>query len=313
MDAMRRFVLPLALALSVSVAGLWLLHARREVQPSDRQAMSSAAAHFDSVLTTAWADSATLPSDDVVVAIGYLERLRRGLSSPFRLVSFAMHDPRLAPSDRQRVALALLAGLNDGSEVAVDPMAFGIETDRGRALFGILEREIRVAPDPRTAELAVRLAASMAAAQTTISSQDASVAIQAAALLRDRALARRDLDELLRRAARDRASVLQEVLRARAARQLSAERPPLVPLPADAEHRAIDRATVLLTQMEHLDLVSHGTAQASTLPARIGARLAVLALAQPPEPAVVVTVASLRRHKLHAALDFVDAYGMPVT
>src|SRR5687768_373250 len=41
------------------------------------------------------------------VALGYLERLRLGLGSPFRLAEYALRDPRLDSIARRRVAAAV--------------------------------------------------------------------------------------------------------------------------------------------------------------------------------------------------------------
>ena len=47
-------------------------------------------------------------ADAEIVALGYQERARIGLGSPFRLIDFALNDPDLGPEDRTAVAYALL-------------------------------------------------------------------------------------------------------------------------------------------------------------------------------------------------------------
>src|SRR5688572_22080352 len=53
-------------------------------------------------------------SDTTAIAIGYLERLRLGLGSPFRLIDYALTDPRLDQPTRDRLAYALIARILDG-------------------------------------------------------------------------------------------------------------------------------------------------------------------------------------------------------
>src|SRR5688572_28260282 len=77
-----------------------------------------------------------LPSDEVVIGLGYAERLRLGLGSPFRLVEQALHDPRLTPEKQREVAWTLLARTFVGGAYQVDAVALdraGLGTKIGRA------------------------------------------------------------------------------------------------------------------------------------------------------------------------------------
>src|SRR5688500_5434107 len=53
-------------------------------------------------------------SNEAALGALYLERLQRGLGSPFRLIDFALNDPRLTEASRARLAWAILAELVKG-------------------------------------------------------------------------------------------------------------------------------------------------------------------------------------------------------
>src|SRR4029434_1417851 len=61
---------------------------------------------------------ASTPAESIsiadAVAVGYLERLRLGLGSPFRLVDFALNDPLLPDSIRHLVAYGVLQRTLEG-------------------------------------------------------------------------------------------------------------------------------------------------------------------------------------------------------
>ncbi|HEX2208112.1 MAG TPA: hypothetical protein VHG93_10555, partial [Longimicrobium sp.] len=135
-----------------------------------------------------------------VVAAGYLERLRLGMGSPFRLMEYALHDPRLTPQTRTPLVWALLDGTREGRAYRVDPQALvpigadGRERDveLGRMHQRLIEDAVRGEDDPRVGEAAVRGAYGLAAASRAVSPAAPSLAAAAAALARDRELARRD-------------------------------------------------------------------------------------------------------------------------
>src|ERR687897_18972 len=60
------------------------------------------------------------------VAAGYLERLRLGLGSPFRLIDYALADPLLPDSVRHLVGYALLQRTLDGDTYHAPPAALTI-------------------------------------------------------------------------------------------------------------------------------------------------------------------------------------------
>lgn len=199
-------------------------------------------------------------SPATAVALGYLERLRLGLGSPFRLIDHALRDPRLADSVRVRLGWALLARTLDGDAYDVDPAALAraaVAGTRptpviGRAHAELISSAIREARDPRGGELAVRLAYALAAAEGSVGSRGAMLAAQAAALYRDRELARRDALELLRAAEAERSDPLALLSAWRAERRFSVEAPSLRPLPAASEQEAMELAPRLAAAIRSL-------------------------------------------------------------
>src|SRR5918999_6577684 len=72
-----------------------------------------------------------VPFPDAVV-LGYVERLRLCLGSPFRLAEYALHDPRLDSTARQRVAWAVVGLTLQGRGYALEPTALaGVEPPVG--------------------------------------------------------------------------------------------------------------------------------------------------------------------------------------
>ncbi|HEY7896618.1 MAG TPA: hypothetical protein VIC24_17065 [Gemmatimonadaceae bacterium] len=182
-----------------------------------------------------------------VVALGYLERQRLGLGGPFRLIDYALGDPRLAVASRDSVAWALLARTLDGNADHVNPIALDSLTDSvslvsapdGEQQYALIDRTIRDAHDPRAGELAVRLAYTLAAAEHRLRSDAPHIAAQAAALVRDRELAKRDVNDLLRAAWRDDADPLALLQAWRRERRFRVEQPLMERLPPDVELEAM--------------------------------------------------------------------------
>src|ERR1043166_7460007 len=104
-------------------------------------------AYFDSTIVLARnARPAGARGDALTVGLGYLERLRLGLGSPFRLVDEVIHDPRVDPWLGGRVAWALLGRLSRGDAYVVDASAF--DGSAGAAHMQVIERAISGASDP---------------------------------------------------------------------------------------------------------------------------------------------------------------------
>jgi hypothetical protein len=151
----------------------------------------------------AWVVSAQQePGLSEVIAAGYVERLRLGLGSPFRLIEYALQDPRLAREERDRLGWALLAGTLDGTGYRIDPRAVAPTGDVAAAVrhLELIEGAVLGSPDPDGGVLALRLAYAMAEAEGSVASRLPSRVAQAAALVRDRAVSREDARRLLRAA-----------------------------------------------------------------------------------------------------------------
>jgi hypothetical protein len=166
MDLIRRYsLLFTAVALAVAVA-IGAIADRPAVSANAAGALARSAAYFDSTIVLARnARPRGLRGDQLAIALGYLERLRLGMGSPFRLADEAMRDPRLDAAMSSRVAWAVLARLRRGEAYVLDPSVFEWRAagapggeGTGGAHLAIIENAIRSASDPRAGELAVRLA-----------------------------------------------------------------------------------------------------------------------------------------------------------
>lgn len=263
----------------------------------------------DAELARAWAgvralaarDSAAL-TDAEVITLGYVERLRLGLGSPFRLMDYALQDPRLDPAARDRTALALLQATREGRAYAVDPRALslmGVDSagrapETSRMHLDLVDGAVGEAADPRAGELAVRAAYQLAAAERLVTSQGPVLAAQAAALARDRVLARRDAERLLAAAdsaARHPLPLLREW---RAARRFEVEAPTGAARPPYREVRA---AALALPVAARVRAVTAGQAvperarvPIAPLSPAVSRRLTVLAREFDPPPSAPIAV-----------------------
>ncbi|HEX2092148.1 MAG TPA: hypothetical protein VHG28_07080 [Longimicrobiaceae bacterium] len=253
---------------------------------------------------------------EAALALGYLERLRLGMGSPFRLAEQALRDPRLADTLRPRLAWALLARTLDGRAYAVemealDPLTrgpYGPIPGRGGVHRERIEAAVERARDPRAGEAAVRMAYRIAAAGGDASPSAPMLAARAAALLRDRRLAREDARALLRAADSARASPLELIPAWRAGRRFRVEAPLLLPHGADAEREAT-RAALHLAAEVRATWRARAEPGAPRDPGLLGpgaaARLAALADSAdlPPQPPVTVSVGAFRESLLAGAPD----------
>ena len=246
MQVVRRLsLLVSALTLGVAVL-LGVVSSRPAVSANAARSLATATHYFDSTAVLARAARPRgIRGDELAIAFGYLERLRLGLGSPFRLVDEALVDPRLDHTFQNRVAWALLGRLRRGDSYVVDPASFeglgpwtpGGHGATGAAHVAFIERAVRSASDPRAGELAVRLAYSIESAKGAISSSAVGIAAQAAALVRDRALAEADVRDLLGDANETHEDVMQLVVDRRASRAFRVEQPALAPLERVASGR----------------------------------------------------------------------------
>jgi hypothetical protein len=156
-------------------------------------------------------------TDAEIIALGYLERGRLGIGSPFRLISFLLRDERLEPETRERVAYAVLGQTLRGSGYRVDPSVLhglqllGAENSRGMGdlHLALIERVIADAPTATSGERAVRLGYMLAGTAQAFTSSPEPVVAYVAAMVADRRRARVDAEELLRAASGARADPLE--------------------------------------------------------------------------------------------------------
>lgn len=186
------------------------------------------------------------PTIEQAIAAGYLERLRLGLGSPFRLIEHSLQDPRLEKEVRERLAWALLDRTLAGESFRVDPRALG-ERDAEVAArhLALIEGAIRGSADPAAGMLAVRLAYTMAAAEATVSQPFRNRVARVSALLRDRVQSQHDAVRLLRAAGRD-TDPLALLTVWRVERKFEVERPVALSPSAGVERDAVARAPRLL-------------------------------------------------------------------
>jgi hypothetical protein len=138
--------------------------------------------------------------DQAAIRATYLERLRLGLGNPFRLIDFALSDPRLGEDFRRDVGKELLDRTLAGEMYEIDPGALlpNFESHSAESLaraaghLTIIEDAITAGPDSRAGELTIRLAYQLARLETSVSASTLSGAVSTAALIRDRELAAQD-------------------------------------------------------------------------------------------------------------------------
>jgi hypothetical protein len=194
-----------------------------------------------------------MPADEAVIALGYAERLRLGMGSPFRLVEAAMRDPRLSDDVREQLAWALLYRTLNGNSYEVDPVALDraglghVTSWPGLGLhhLQLIENAVSESRDPRSGELAVRLAYKLAMMEGSLPQGATRFATRAAAMVRDRELARRDAVRLLRSAEAVQGDPLRALVRWRTERWFEVEAPAMQPLAADGEREALELAPKL--------------------------------------------------------------------
>ena len=261
--------------------------------------------HFVDSLRTVTAgagDAGAVPLEHAVV-LGYAERLRLAFGGPFRLADFALHDPRLAPDTRRRTAWALIDAARHGGTRIVDPSALGTvipgTAGGGAHHLALIERELATG-DPRASELAVRLAYQLAAAEQLIADAAIPVLAQATSIVRDREVARRDVDRLLEAAAIEGRDPLALIAPWRAGRLFASERPATEPQGPEVERQALRRVPAVLDSIRALvaGAARGDTTRAATprfftrpmLPRAAAERLAMEAAWLPPQGPVVVAM-----------------------
>ena len=316
MNVVRGF----SLLFTASLLGAVLLGSaasRPNVSADAASALADATGYFDSTVVLARnARPRGVRGDRLAISIGYIERLRLGLGSPFRLADEALHDPRLDSAGRSRAAWAVLGRLRRGDAYVVDASVFdgaGPWSADGRGTTGaahlaLIRQAVAGASDPRAGELAVRLAYSIASASGAISQWSVEVATQVAALLRDRESATMDLRDLLADANEQHADVMSLLVARRAAHGFRVERPPLAPLGTDLQLEAMTAVPALVRALDTLNRATHSaaptpSADSSLLNRYFAERLRELGEQRPTLAPVAVTLRSRARASLAARND----------
>lgn len=292
----RRFVVWRALAASALAACLAFALAywtTRRQATRTRAVLESAVERL-----VALTDSTSEQSHRAAIAWGYAGRLRSGLESPFRLIEAASRDPRLTLAERRTVSWALLSRVLRGETHHVDPASLdligpwhGERSASGEQHLALIERAIVRARDPRAAELAVRLAYTLAAAERIVDGSAPLLAAEVGALVADRELAQREANMVLRTA---RGTDPIDVVRShRAQRSFYVERPVLLQPTAELEESAVASAVPILESLRTMHALAapedttrnpdDGFRAYATALLRTGERL-------PPDAALAVTV-----------------------
>src|SRR5689334_13256462 len=156
--------LVVALAIAVSLAIVARGTRRLPMTPEvarEMQAGAEFAVRLDRVLNASPAESISVAD---AVAKSYLERLRLGLSSPFRLIDYALADRMLPDSARHLLAYAILQRTLDGSAYHAPTAALTLVGNTLPELpeelaarhVALIDSVVATASDPRGGELTVR-------------------------------------------------------------------------------------------------------------------------------------------------------------
>jgi hypothetical protein len=293
LGTVMRATLAVLLACGVALAVSYASARQRSARATAR--LNSAAARLDSLTDAA-------PADDrrrVAIAWGYAERMRLGLESPFRLIEAADRDPRLTADERRTVAWALLAHVLRGETHDVDPASLDelgpVESGRiasGDQHLALIREAIVGAEDPRAAELAIRLAYTLASAERLVDGSAPFLVAEAAAMIADGEIARREAAALLRSS---RGEDLIAMVRGRRARKaFYVERPTLLAPGEDVERAAIVMARPLLDTIRVMrPVVATDSAPIPDLDvaaAALAPRLYAAGVRVPPSAPLAVTV-----------------------
>lgn len=227
----------------------------------------------------------------LAVEVLYLERLRLGMGSPFRLIEQALLDERLEPERRRRLGEALLAMTYQGRSYAIDPAGIAgprgpREPDPGPDHLRLVSDAVAEASDPRVGEEAVRLAYLLAQAEGLSDPLLVRGLAHAAAMIRDRVTSQRDALALIREASGAGRDPLDLVREWRAERRFRVEAPLLDRLDPPSERLAITLAPRLHQAIRQLDSGDHRPAVRRALPASLlnAATASALTRALPPMP-----------------------------
>jgi hypothetical protein len=244
--------------LMIASTGAWLAHAARSVREREMIRRADVGLSFADSLERSLANrpAMAISSSEAVAAL-YLERLRLGLGSPFRLIDQALRDPAIEPIGATELADAMLARTMMGDayqprSAALELLSIDGDRNLGARHQAIIDSVVSHSSDPRVGELTVRLAYRLASASGAVSRRAPEIATAAAAQSRDRILAMRDARALI--SASDRDGVGRSLLLRlwRASRRFEVERPVIVPLSAKAERDAVASLPALVARIERV-------------------------------------------------------------
>ena len=322
MSRTHRIAFTGTLLLALIAAVSWAIATRRSRRvPMTREVAremrlgSEFAQRLDRKLATTPAESISVTD---AVAGGYLERLRLGLGSPFRLIDYALADSLLSDSVRHLVIYAMLQRTLDGNSYHAPGAAFALA---GATLvelppklaarhIALIDSVVGSAADPRGGELTIREAYRLAAAAGSLGRRGSWLGTQAAALARDRSLARGDVVRLLAMARRNHVDPLGLIPVWRLERRFAVERPLMDTLRSDVERDALAHVPAVARQLDAIAALERDAAQDSAqdtaaataafdaaLPSEAARRLAwVTAVrAAPPQAPITVAVTSTVR------------------
>lgn len=263
-DLQRHVMIGVVLAIAVIVGtGGWLSHVEKSAREREMiRHTGHDIAFADSLESMLAARQASSIKPAEALAALYLERLRLGLGSPFRLVDQVLRDGSLDPIGRTRLALAMLARTMMGEayrprHAALDLLHVG-DVRAGAEHQAIIDSVVASYNDPRVGELAIRLAYRLASASGVLSRRAPEIATAAAAQSRDRVLAMRDARALLLAADRDGVSRTTLFKVWREARKFAVERPLIVPLSERAERDAVASLPALVARIENVGSTESG-------------------------------------------------------
>lgn len=294
----RAVIAAAGMALALGVGAVLVVRAPQpRLRPEIAREFSLGARWADSLERSLARQSPREMSSGAVVAALYLERLRLGVGSPFRLIDYLLRDPLLPESSRRPLAQAILARAGVGAAYATPPEALDLVARRYEEGSGLAHRQFmesvtEEAESPRAAELALRLTYTVGTASGAVSHRASAVALGAIAQARDRALAMRDVAALLAEARHQRLDPVDLVPLWRAARKFSVERPLVDPPHPEDEQAAVRLLPGLAIRLDSLQGRPAPVATVRSLGGAAGSVAAELVArrAAPPQAPVTVTM-----------------------
>jgi hypothetical protein len=256
-------------------------------------------------------DSGPVLHSEALAAL-YLERARLGLGSPFRIIDYVLRDTLLDPAARRQVAGAILGRTATGAIYTSPAEALDLLSSRGPGLGlahrNFIEAILDEADDVRSTELALRLAYQISAASGVTLPRAGAVAVAAIAQARDRALARRDAESLLRDARRRGVDPLELVASWRVSRRFGVEKPLVEPATAAQERNASELLPRLLLALDQINDAVPRTSRERSLNLPIASAAALIGARRdaPPQAPVVVTMGGFGAYVTGAARTHVD-------